>query len=313
VRRLTLVLPVLLAAIVVPASLSFADGPSDKNGPTPTPETPPPTIVAEVTVPPSEKPGTTGTTGSVVASVPCSWTRIGATMEDAEDLNGVFEVLEILIESVGVDFVITVTFYAEDGTLHRYNSTNGQYEYSVEADCSNATDPGGWETGDVDWLVATPPDPAILLPGVRRRVTEPIRPPTADVSPVEGVVNLGMWLAVEAQQTYSVTAELGDVWARTTAELSETTFVIPDGDGTATVTCDGIGTPIPDSAKESVEEGPCGYTVGAPVDGGELVVTSAWTVTWELSDGRSGTYSPILVSDSIPYDVIEIQTVGRRN
>ncbi len=76
--------------------------------------------------------------------------------------------------------------------------------------------------------------------------------------------------------------------------------------------CPGFGTPIPESALDSIAEGPCGYTYPAAVEGGAMTVSSTWWVTWELSDGRTGRDADIVVSTVVPYDVVEIQTVGTR-
>ena len=302
----------LLVASVAPASMAVGSGLGDQNDPpTQPPDTTPSTIVAEVTIPPGEE---DGTPGSAVAPAPCTWDRVPATPELADALNGVYEVIAVIIRALDGDFVVHITFYAEDGTLHRYDERSGRYEYQVEADCTNASDPGGWSTGDIDWWEASEPDPVILLPGTRRRVTEPIVPPTPDISPVEGVVNLGMWLAVEPEGQVSVTAFLGPtLWARTTAGMTETAFTFQTTSGPETVTCDGYGTPIPESAMESVDEGPCGFTFGDAIDAGSITLTSTWAVTWELSDGRTGSFAPVQVTTVVPYDVIEIQTVGRRN
>lgn len=298
-----------VAAILLTGAVAGADGPGDNT--TTVAPGPQPTITAVVTLPPT---GEDGTPGSVVATVPCSWSPVPATMEEAETINGVYEVIEIIIEVVvGGDFVVHLTFYSEDGILHRYDDASGRYEYQVVADCTDATDPAGWSTGDIDWWEASDPDPGILLPGARREATKPIGPPQPDLSPsTSGVVNLGMWLAVAPAGPISVEARLGpDVWARTTATMTETSF--DPGNGDPATTCEGNGTPIPPSAVESVEEGPCGYTYRSPVDGGAITITSRWVVTWELSDGRTGADAPIEVTTVVPYDVDEIQTVGTGN
>ena len=71
--------------------------------------------------------------------------------------------------------------------------------------------------------------------------------------------------------------------------------------------------PIPDDHKNSIEQGPCGYTYrndtnGAPIS---ITVTSTWTVRWELSDGRTGSGPDIIVVTDHPYQIYEIQTVGK--
>jgi hypothetical protein len=166
-------------------------------------------------------------------------------------------------------------------------------------------------TGDVDWRPVPPPDPMILLDTATDSATETIELPTPDINPAtRAAVNLGLWLAVTQAGPYVARAELGPtVWAETTATLDHTTFELGNGD---IVTCDGFGTPIPDHANDSIEQGPCGYTYTEADDVGDttITVTSTWTITWALSDGRTGTQPDITVATAIPYEVYEIQTVG---
>ncbi len=76
--------------------------------------------------------------------------------------------------------------------------------------------------------------------------------------------------------------------------------------------CSGHGTPIPDDQKNSIEQGPCGYTYTADTDDEsiDITITSTWTVTWELSDGATGQEPDIVVTSMLPYEVYEIQTIG---
>lgn len=303
---------------LVAASLSFACvlalmlGPggsalADREGDNTTVPPPPPVVTAAVSTPDGTVPGSPATT----VAIPCTWIPTSATAEHADALNTIYDVIAVIINAVvGGTFVVQVTFYSEDGVLHRFDEETGRYEFHVVADCTGATHPGGWSTGDSDWWVSSDPDPAILLPGATREATKPITLPVPDISPgTEGVVNLGMWFAVEPAGPISVEARLGPtVWARTTATMAETTF--DPGNGDPPVRCDGHGTPIPESELDSIEAGPCGYTYPAAVEGGAITITSTWWVTWELSDGRTGREADIVVSTVVPYDVVEIQTVG---
>ncbi len=183
------------------------DGANDPVDPPPAPVDPP-VITAEVEVPDTEEPGGPGT---VAVEIPCSWSRVPASSEQADALNTIYEVVAIVINVVvGGSFVVEVTFYSEDGVLHRYDEVSDRYEYEVVADCTGATAPAGWSTGDIDWWTTSDPDPVLLLPGARREATRPITFPVPDLSPAdEGVVNLGMWLAVQPAGPISVEARLG--------------------------------------------------------------------------------------------------------
>jgi hypothetical protein len=121
-----------------------------------------------------------------------------------------------------------------------------------------------------------------------------------------------MWLAIEPAGPYVARAQIpasgaAAVWAETTATLADTSFVFGTG---ASVTCPGVGTPIPEAAIDDVGEGPCGHTFTEFVGETTVTITTRWTVTWLLSDGRSGTEPDLSLSTTIPYEVREIQTVG---
>ena len=82
--------------------------------------------------------------------------------------------------------------------------------------------------------------------------------PTLDISPppdVGGIVNLGMWLALQAQPPVTVRAEAGPHWAEATVTLASTRWDFGNGDE---VVCEGAGVPIVDP--DTPEQGPCGYT-----------------------------------------------------
>ena len=83
-----------------------------------------------------------------------------------------------------------------------------------------------------------------------------------------------------------------------------------------TINCDGVGTPIPDSALNSLDQGPCGYTYpqSSPDDDPyQLTITTNYTITYTTSTGANGTLTPITRSVTIDYDVDEIQTIGVSN
>ena len=108
---------------------------------------------------------------------------------------------------------------------------NGKFEQHQVADCSRATDPAGVSEGDGRWVVVGPPDPAILLPGATEQATEPITTPVPTLSPAaRAPVNLGMWLSVQPAGPIVARAELGPLWAETTATLATTSFDLGTGD-----------------------------------------------------------------------------------
>jgi hypothetical protein len=149
-----------------------------------------------------------------------------------------------------------------------------------------------------------------LLPGVLDIARGRIQPPTPDINPpasAGGIVNLGLWLAVEPATTAPISAEAGPAWITVTPEHTETTFDFGNGD---TITCDGPGTPITDL--ETVDQGPCGYTYveSSPDDEPyQLTISTTWALPYTSSDGP-GTLPPLTRDLSIDYDVDEIQTIG---
>ena len=60
-----------------------------------------------------------------------------------------------------------------------------------------------------------------------------------------GIVNLGMWLAVQDAGEVSVTAQLGPIWATVRARQRDLTWDMGNGD---VVSCTGVGTPIVDAS-----------------------------------------------------------------
>jgi len=295
-----------LLAVLAPMGLASADGGNDNTPPPTVPEGP--TITAVVTQPGETDPGDPGET----VPVPCAWFNTGATEEHADNLNDVLgQIIGIIGTVTGTQIRITITFFSQNGRLRAWNEVRARFEQHQTANCSNATEPGGVSTGDTRWVAVLPPSPAILLPSVTEQATKPITTPTPTLSPANRApVNLGMWLAVQPSGPISVRADLGPLWAETTATMVTTSFDL--GTGEAPIVCAGHGTPIPDSEKNSIAQGPCGYTYTSDTNGDtlDITITSTWTVTWALSDGTTGSEPDIVVSAVLPYEVYEIQTVG---
>jgi hypothetical protein len=155
-----------------------------------------------------------------------------------------------------------------------------------------------------------------LISSATSQVSAQVPSPAMEMNPdpaAGGVVNIGLWLAVADPGQVSITASVGPVWATVTARYMQTSWDFGNGDST---TCDGLGTPIVDV--DTAEQGPCGYTYrwpSAPKFTGtddlayHAAVTGHWVVTYETSQGGSGTLSPIDRSTSFNYQVREIQTV----
>jgi hypothetical protein len=199
------------------------------------------------------------------------------------------------------------------GAVRRNRTTGivetGRTAFACEA---GARHPNGyiiWGDGDpvsVDDLISQ------VGPSARDRVQPPqlfVNPP-----PPVGIVNLGMWLAVpnNAPIELVVGNRQTGPWVEVTATLTATEWDMGNGD---TVECTGPGEVVEkgDPGWDSTDEGPCGYTYTQHTPDDEtytISVTATWSVSWVASDGRSRVEDPILVSNSIDYDVDEIQTVG---
>ena len=187
-------------------------------------------------------------------------------------------------------------------------STGGAWVQAMEI-CRRAGTQVSSRTG---WRPISTPDPEILAESVVDEVTRQVPLPDPAMSPTgPGVVNLGMWLAVEEPAPISVTARAGAVWATTTARLESTTFDM--GDGTV-VSCDGAGDPIPESKLDSIEPSEdCGHTY-TKLQRDEVpytvTITSTWRVDWVGSGGTGGDLGTLDRTSTVEYEVLEIQTVG---
>lgn len=195
-----------------------------------------------------------------------------------------------------------------DGMRFRFDSVRAlAWVWSYET-CRDAR--GTIVSTDTVWHLLTVVDPALGIEPAYDEAVDMIELPEPLLSPtVRGVVNLGMWLAVAEQDPIVARAEIATAWAEVRATQTLTTFDFGNGD---VVTCDELGTPIPRSRMDTVEEGPCGYTYRSANDGEPytITITSTWAIEWELSDGRTGTRPDVTLSSSVEYPVIEIQTVG---
>lgn len=167
-------------------------------------------------------------------------------------------------------------------------------------------------------FIAVTTDEGGLLANVEDIAHGRIPEATPDISPsaeAGGVVNLGMWLAVEPPpEIGNITAEAGPVWVTVSPRHTNTTFGFGNGDS---VTCDGVGDPIEDTHPDLdvVDESPiCGYTYdrsSADDEPYRLDIGMTWTLPYTSSAG-TGTLPPFTRTTTLDYDVDEVQTVGTR-
>jgi hypothetical protein len=187
---------------------------------------------------------------------------------------------------------------------------NGRAETGWVREC-----PGGGAADPFYWAPAAI-DPVDLVPDALSRVSAQLAAPTPAINPdvtAGGIVNLGMWLAIDDPGTTTARAALAGVWAQVTATATSLEIDLGNGD---TMTCDGLGTPIPDDALDSVDQGPCGYTYrqSSPDDDPyQLSITAVYDIDWTTSSGASGGLADIRRTVTLDYDVDEIQTIGVSN
>lgn len=174
--------------------------------------------------------------------------------------------------------------------------------------------PPGWVWVPDD--AAEPVNVQALVEEAYDTVTRRLPNPSMNMNPdpsVGGIVNIGLWLAVDDPGLVSATASVGPVWATVNAQYQSTTWSMGTGD---IVECDGLGTPIVDTS--TVEQGPCGYTYewpSAPEYSGtddlayHASVSGRWVITYATSTGLSGSFDPIDRVAEFMYQVREIQTV----
>ena len=168
-------------------------------------------------------------------------------------------------------------------------------------------------------FIAVTTDEGDLLQNVMGIAQDRIPDATPDISPpidVGGVVNLGLWLAIEPPPAVpNITAEAGPVWATVSPRHVATEFDF--GDGTS-ISCDGIGDPIENSHPDLdvVEPSPvCGhvYRRSSPDDQPyRLEIGSVWSLAYTTSAGVGSPIESFTRRTVVPYDVDEIQTIGSR-
>ena len=239
----------------------------------------------------SPAPGPTRPVGVVGAPQPCEWVRARAT--DGWDPSAYTN-----MSPSGYVF-----FETGDGFVGR-RFPDGREEMVFNRVCPDGS---GFTWVDVTVTVQDAIDDAV------DRARRAVPAPQLDVSPppeAGGIVNLGVWLAVQEQAPVTVRAEAGPHWAEATVTLASTSWDMGNGD---VVECEGAGVPIVDL--DDPGEGPCGYTYRASSPENDpfvLSVTATWAVSYR-SSGPSGNAGTIDRTATVTYDVDEIQTIGISN
>jgi hypothetical protein len=159
------------------------------------------------------------------------------------------------------------------------------------------------------------PTPGDIADEARRMLEIKFVPlPTPTISPpatAGGLVQLGMWLAVQRHAPVVASAQVGPYWATATATQASITWDMGNGDTVGP--CQGTGTPIVNL--NTADEGPCGYTYrhvnrSNPDGAYQVTVTQRWTVTGVTFAGPVAGLAPIARATTFPYIVRQIQTIG---
>jgi len=172
--------------------------------------------------------------------------------------------------------------------------------------------------------IPPPPDPAVLAEQATQRLEIP--DPIIGVGPdrTEMAVQLWNWLWVDAPTPDPVTVTLQGVSVTVTATLTSTTWSMgePATSGreyapgpTATVTCQGAGTPIPANYDWKAEP-PCGYKYAwrslKERTGGTgkwpVTATTNWAVNWTSNTGAAGA-DALTATTTDQFDVGEYRIV----
>lgn len=159
---------------------------------------------------------------------------------------------------------------------------------------------------------------SMALSDVRSRLL--VAPEVVTSPPGRAIVNLESWLSVVDPGQVSASAGIPGLSSTVTATVASTTWVFGDaaleGDPArgVSVVCDGVG--VAWTVADGERPAPCGHTFSDPA-GREpphvASVTVEWEVSWQASNGQSGTLDPV-VSDAhvFEFPIDEIQTIGQR-
>ncbi len=131
--------------------------------------------------------------------------------------------------------------------------------------------------------------------------------------------NTWFWTNPASWEPVSKTVSAGAVWGKATATPMSLSF--SPGDGAATVSCPGPGTPFVatvDTWVSPVNPQGCSYRYpknSLGVGGADQVTatyTIVWRVDWTGSDGNGGTFNNLQTQTTSRFAVAELQTVVTR-
>jgi hypothetical protein len=130
----------------------------------------------------------------------------------------------------------------------------------------------------------------------------------------EGLVGLPEWFWIDAggYETLSKTVSLGGLSATVTAKPGP--LVINPGDGQASFTCQGPGTPYDPSEPASSQQSSCTFlytqpSAGQPGNEFTVSISVTWTASWTGTGGVGGTLAPITRTATIELPIAQAETV----
>jgi hypothetical protein len=130
----------------------------------------------------------------------------------------------------------------------------------------------------------------------------------------EGLVGLPEWFWIDANdyQTLQRTVALAGLSATVTATPGP--LVITPGDGQASFTCPGPGTPYNSSEPASAQQSECTFlytqpSAGQPNNEFTVSISVTWTATWSGTGGTGGTLAPITRTATVGLPIAQAETV----
>jgi len=140
--------------------------------------------------------------------------------------------------------------------------------------------------------------------------------PTIGTAPIGSVGLVGLpewfWIDAGAYQTLSKTVSLGGLSATVTAKPGP--LVISPGNGEASFTCPGPGTPYNPIESASGQQSDCTYlytqpSAGQPGNEFTASISVTWTASWTGTGGAGGTLAPITRTATIELAIAQAETV----
>jgi hypothetical protein len=183
-------------------------------------------------------------------------------------------------------------------------------DFSIETYSTRECTPGGTKTG---WI-SSPTPRSVAGQAERDLQSKGLPSPVAITGPPlnKMIVNFETWIAVQPENSVTVTATAGGITASVTATPAHIEFrtgTISTKD-VAVVTCDPWG---------SIDYGACTWTPRFPSV--ELAtgttdltyhgsISIIWNVSWTSSTGAGGSLDPMTTTTPLNITVMEIQTIG---